>query len=463
VQAVLVAWEAILGQAVLLKTGHLNLTQKLRLERRDAEEQWHRGRGFLWFQHYRRAGGTSLCHLLRGAVPHARFLVARGQACQPEDWTLRDAVKICENNLTLVSLDLKMQGGNAFAQEYGAIPGPTLFGHRIRRHSMRDWVFVASMRDPWQRFWSQLKYELATCLAGPKALALCIGGNFEMLGYWWSPTAHRDSVLGVPGARISETPELYVDNYYTRILLNLTDIDGTGKLTMEDLYRALDLLEHRVSAVVIMEDFATSALQLACSLGLDLESAHPLLRKRVRPYEQQEAMMAVPQEEDALGKLNMKALRASFVRKNWADYALYSAARVLSRKRLAACRKLRPDVEQLIRNPPPITDVKEQADPLSPEVGVDDIFGCTGGSVEETASGEFLLKCPRSAVQHADSWWSAQNADDRPKRKRGQAAIGAECWKTGFTWSSCCSNRFGPGGNKDCWDTSFTYDRCCVA
>lgn len=461
-------WRAELGQAAMLRTTRrlwLNSTSdQLRTERLYAEERWRRGQGMLWFQHYRRAGGTSLCHLLRGAVPLAHFLVARGEACQPEDWRLRDAAAICEHNLSLVALDLQMQEGNAFAQEYGAIPGSELIGHRARRHALRDWVFVASMRDPWQRFWSQLKYELATCLVNANTLTRCISGNFEELGHWWSPTAHRDSVLGVPGARISESPKLYVDNYYTRILLNRTDVDSP--LKMPDLYEALDLLEQRVSAVIIVEDFATSALQLACSLGLDLERALPLLRKRVRPYAAQEALMEVPKEEAALGKGNIQALRARFTQKNWADYALYSHARVLSRKRVAACAKMRPDVERLRRNPPPEIEVTassaKEGEALPDEISVDDLFGCHGGSVEfQESSGQFLLMCPRSASQHSDSWWSSQGVDGEhaPKRKLGQAALGAECWKSGFTWTSCCSTKFGPRGNKDCWDKSFTFDR----
>lgn len=197
----LTGWEVRVGEAATFRTaGELNITEQLKSERLFAEDRWRRGQGLLWFQHYRRAGGTSLCHLLRDAVPDARFLVARGQACQPEDWTLRDAMAICEHNVTLIGLDLQMQGANAFAQEYGPIPGPYLLGHRVQRHMLRDWVFVASIRDPWKRFWSQLRYEMATCLVHANALARCIGGNFEELGYWWSPTAHRDSVLGVPGA-----------------------------------------------------------------------------------------------------------------------------------------------------------------------------------------------------------------------------------------------------------------------
>lgn len=461
-------WKSPFVDAFTFRTdGELNITAQLSAERRYAEDRWHHGEGMLWLQHYRRAGGTSLCHLLRGAVPNARFLVARGEACQPEDWRLRDAVAICEHNLTLVKLDLQSQGGNAFAQEYGPIPGSVLIGHRAQRRTLRDWVFVASIRDPWQRFWSQLKYELATCLVNANTLARCVSGNFEELGHWWSPTAHRDSVLGVPGARISEDPKLYVDNYYTRILLNQTDL--LVPLTMTDLYYAMDLVEHRVSAVIVVEDFASSALQLACSLGLDLPQARLLLQKKVRPYEAQEALLAVPKEEAALGKKNVEALKARFTHRNWADYALYSYARVLSRKRLQACAKRRPDVRHLWFNPPSPIEIekafpKKEGDALPDEISVDDLFGCVGGSVEPTESGQFLLKCPRSAGQHADSWWSNQaGADEAPKRKRGQAAVGAECWNGGFTWSSCCSKRFGTIGNTECWDGKFTFDRCCVA
>jgi len=393
----------------------------------------------LWFQHFRRAGGTSLCHALRSAVPAARFLLARGEACQPEEWKLRDAVAICENNFTLLATELDILGGNAFAQEYGSVPGPWLLGHRVQRRVFRDWVFVTTMREPWGRFWSQLRYEMATCLVSVSALAHCIGGNFESLGHWWSPTAHRDSVLGVPGASIGPSPALYVDNYYTRVLLNRTDVNGPP-LTESDLRDAMILLEDRVSAIVILEDFARSALQLACSLGLDLREARRLFRTHVRPYEAQEALMSVPTEEGELGQINAKALRSRFVTKNKFDYALYSHARILAQRRLAACANSRADVKELWRSPPAdvVDEDPSEEDPAPTELTVDDMFGCTGGSLHVSDDGQYTLLCPRSAAQHAASWWSAQSKQGEPKRKIGQKLPGAECWRAGFSWATCC-------------------------
>jgi len=444
-----------------------NLTRALRLDRERAEDLWHHGRGLLWFQHLRRAGGTSLCHLLRAAVPHAQFLTTRGEACQPEDWRLRDAAAVCDHNLTLVALELQIQDGNAFAQEYGAIPGPELLGHRIRRRSVGDWVFVASMREPWARFWSQLRYEMATCLFNADHLARCIGGNFESLGHWWSPTAHPDSVLGVPGARLASDPTVYVDNYYTRMFLNRTDVGGP-KLTWADFEEALMLLQDRSSTVVILEDFARSSLQLACAVGMDVGRARPLLRTHVRPYESHEAFLVVPDDEARLGLQNIKALRARFVQKNQFDYALYGHARMLAKRRLMECSRVNSEVDELRRKLPlealevkaPSPKPPGEGSPLPAEISVDDLFGCTGGSVDLSEDGQYKLNCPRTAAQHAKSWWSSMS-DEGPKRKLGQALPNADCWKSGFTFAACCGRRFGPRGNAKCWDADFTHARCC--
>jgi len=446
-----------------------NLTIALRSERLRAEELWRRGDGLLWFQHYRRAGGTSLCQLLREGLPQAEFLLARGEACQPEDWKLRDAVAVCEHNLTLVGEELRVQDGNAFAQEYGSVPGRDLLGHRARRHRLRHWVFVATLREPWSRFWSQLRYELATCLSDASALTMCIGGNFEALGHWWSPTAHRDTILGVAGNESTwKTPELYVDNYYTRVLLNKTDLEEWPRLEPNDMTAAIMLLRERFSAVIIAEEFRISALQLACSLDLDLEKARSKLGVKIRPYSEHAALMEVPEDESRLGKTNIAALRTRFVQKNAFDYALYAAAKQLSKQRVHQCARRRPSVQALRLSPPPImeppaTPSPKAGDQLPPEIGVDDLFGCNGGKLEfDDVRGNYMLYCPRSAEQHATSWWSSEKYNG-PKRKKGQRAQGWECWKNGFSWASCCESSFGPKGNVECWDGDFTHSRCCLS
>lgn len=444
-----------------------NLTSSLRAERQRAEALWRRGEGLLWFQHYRRAGGTSLCQLLRD-VPQAQFLLARGEACQPEDWKLRDAVAVCEHNLTLVGQELRVQDGNAFAQEYGSIPGRDLAGHRSRRYRLRHWVFVATMREPWSRFWSQVRYEMATCLADPSAMTACIGGNFEALGYWWSPTAHPDTILGVPGERTWESPRLYVDNYYTRVLLNKTDFKEWPRLQASDMYKSLDLLRERFSGVIIAEDFRRSALQLACALDLDVAKARAKLGVVIRPYMEHANLMEVPDDERRLGVENMKSLRSTFVRRNAYDYALYAEAKRLSKRRVAACARHRPDVRELYLNPPPLVEPPrappvKAGDPVQPQASVDDLFGCTGGSLEwDDEAQQYNLLCPRTAEQHAASWWSSKN-NNGPKRKKGHRAIGWDCWSAGFTWATCCADNFGPKGNVECWDKEFTHRRCCFA
>lgn len=460
------AWLLLAAWRVAAAEVEQNLSRALREDRERAVGLWRGGQGLLWLQHLRRAGGTSLCHLLMAALPLSRF-VAGGEACQPPDFQLRDAAAIVGHNLSLLGADLLVQGGNSFAQEYGPVPGPLLLGvgGRLGRWGLRRWVFVTTIRDPWARFWSQLRYEMAPCLGDPRHLAACIGGNFGQIGDWWSPTAHPDSVLGVPEARLGPSPALYTDNYYARVLLNRTDVAGPP-LTDADFDAAARLLEERFSAVVVVEDFARSALQLVCAVGLDPGLARPLLRTRVRPYAAHEAMMIVPESDAHLGKRNADALRARFYRRNQLDYALYSRARATSSRRLAACARSRPEVERLWRAPleemssaPP-----EPTPPPQPGgVSIDDLFGCSGGRIEQQPDGVYLLACPRSAAAKASSWWSGQVGNEAPPRKLGQPVPGAECWREGFSWQTCCAGRFGSQGNLECWDQEYTHSRCCRA
>eukprot|EP00913_Durusdinium_trenchii_P012411 g11652.t1 len=113
------------------------------------------------------------------------------------------------HNLTTLATELRLLGGNAFSQEYGALPSRELLARGAARRSMRRWVFVTNIRDPWSRFWSQLRHEMAPCLSTVQALAVCVAGQHQRLGPWWSPTSHIDSVLGVSGFRISASPHIY--------------------------------------------------------------------------------------------------------------------------------------------------------------------------------------------------------------------------------------------------------------
>nr|ABI14346.1 unknown [Pfiesteria piscicida] len=438
-----------------------NLTRALRADRLRAEEYWRRGHGLLWFQHYRRGGGTSLCHLLRAAVPAAHFLEARGEACQPEEWKLRDAMQMAEHNVSLLAAEFKVLDFNAFAQEYGPVPGPLLAGSPLERSRLHRWIFVANLRDPWSRFWSQLRYEMAVCTVNNRALSLCVNGKIEWFGQWWSPTSHEDSVLGVPEARLSSSPEVYADNYYTRILLNRTDMKGPP-LTDADFLVAKALLTERFSAVIIAEEFAHSGLQLACSLGLDLEIARPLLRTRVRPYSSHESMMSgVPTDESELGSASVSSLKTRFIQRNLYDYTLYAHARKLSRRRLESCTRLRGDVRQL-RHSIPAEVVLETTTTTTVELSIDDLFGCTNGRMDVDEDGQYVLYCPRSAQQQASSWWGGMLLNGQPKRELGQPIPGKDCWRNGFSWQLCCATHFGPKGNTDCWDGDFTHQRCCA-
>mmetsp|Transcript_11906 Transcript_11906/g.20398 ORF Transcript_11906/g.20398 Transcript_11906/m.20398 type:complete len:456 (+) Transcript_11906:73-1440(+) len=430
----------------------MNLSRVLRRDREIATDYWRRGRGLLWFQHLRRAGGTSLCDLLHAALLVADFVEERSEACQPEEWKLRDAHAVMGHNLTLLAKELRILGGNAFAQEYGPIPAAALLARR-----MPHWVFVTHIRDPWSRFWSQLRHEMAPCLNSVKALAVCVDGKHEVLGMWWSLTAHLDSVLGVPDYRLAEHPHLYGDNYYTRVLLNRTDLDGPP-LTLQDYEVAKSILFDRMSAVIVIEDFARSALQLACTLGLDLDTARPLLQTHVRPYQHHEGMLEIPTESE-LGIDDVATLQSRFAKNNRFDYGLYQEAKRLSEIQVANCAKRKPVVAELRASAAYVVKEVKQAAIPKVDVGIDALFGCVNGSVEYVDGG-FVLMCPRTREQRKHSWWTPVGA---LKERAGQRVPGEHCWIRGFQWAFCCDESFGPEGNKDCWDETHNYSSCCTS
>jgi len=310
---------------------------------------------------------------------------------------------------------------------------------------------------------------MSTCLHDTFNLDACIQGNFEPLGNWWSPTAHPDSVLGVHEASIAESPALYADNYYTRVLLNRTDLEGPP-LTLKDLKMALRLLRDRFSAIVIVENFATSALQLACTLGLDLERASPKLHTRVRPYAAHAALDNTLKLEKQFGPDVIRAFRARFVRRNRLDYIVYAFAKQWSQRRVAECAETRPSVALTLMQEDHRDAEALAADETMPhsvekppeEMTVDELFGCTGGTLQVADEGHYLLSCPRTIQQHQKSWWQSNRVEGQPKRKRGHRLPGAECWHSGFSWAVCCAPAYGEGGNPTCWDKEFTQARCCV-
>jgi len=104
---------------------------------------------------------------------------------------------------------------------------------------------------------------------------------------------------------------------------------------------------------------------------------------------------------------------------------------------------------------------EKQEESAAPELTIDALFGCNGGSME-FANGSYVLSCPRTVNQQASSWWSARLMEGQPKRKLGQPPPGEECWSVGFSWPVCCSLEHGPQGNEKCWDKEFNYRRCCV-
>ena len=233
-------------------------------------------------------------------------------------------------------------------------------------------------------------------------------------------------------------------------------------LTKDDLDDAKAILTHRFSTVVILEDFAHSALQLACTIGLDLTDAKKLFRTRVRPYQQHQAMLQLPSESD-IGTDILEQMRHRFTVMNSMDFELYWHAKKLSKRRVAACARRDKRVAEILRLPQQPEELEEHAERLSASEKhptLDDIFGCVGATLEATEDGSaYLLKCPRMLGQETRSWWDAEG---EPTRKLGEKPIGKDCWAETFTWSACCATKFGPDGNHLCWGGGYSYRRCCV-
>eukprot|EP00434_Breviolum_minutum_P030357 symbB.v1.2.026852.t1/scaffold2714.1/size94327/5 len=100
-------------------------------------------------------------------------------------------------------------------------------------------------------------------------------------------------------------------------------------------------------------------------------------------------MLEIPTESD-LGSRDVSALRVRFEVKNSFDYGLYNEAKRLSEIRVAKCAKGNPVIAKL-RAAPVVKEVKKapvQATPLT----VDEMFGCTNGSLE-MVNGTYLLLC----------------------------------------------------------------------
>merc|ERR1711862_712613 len=101
-----------------------------------------------------------------------------------------------------------------------------------------------------------------------------------------------------------------------------------------------------------------------------------------------------------LGPNEVDILRTTFVRRNRYDYALYAHARTLAKRRVAACGRVNAGVEALRRTPAEEFNVDTSTETTTPfvEMTVDDLFGCSGGSLEATDNGTYILICPRSAT-----------------------------------------------------------------
>jgi len=82
--------------------------------------------------------------------------------------------------------------------------------------------------------------------------------------------------------------------------------------------------------------------------------------------------------------------------------------------------------------------------------------GNTDGSISRAELGR--------ALADVASWASGSKPLPPVARTQLEAALpkGEECWKSGYSYGSCCDLQFGPAGDPNCWDAVFTFQRCCA-
>lgn len=266
------AFEKALTEAEEAKGGHLDTAELQRIwpcpsddkritlpERRDQSKaaRFRQGKGFLFFQHLRKAGGTHFCTLAETNFP--KHMVPR-YYCMPDyHWPREHKPKRtqqcagCLHQWTNEEISTNMKSHRIAGNEWDSFD-PT-------RHFDLESVFVTSFRKPLDRALSQFRFE-------------CVeerGCRVKDVGEWWK--RRRD---------------LY--NVYT---WTFSDMNGMGKIATstapadaakrgEAVGKALDTVS-QFHLVLAMEWLAYAEDPVQKVLGFHDTS---VLSKRVRPHNQ---------------------------------------------------------------------------------------------------------------------------------------------------------------------------------
>jgi len=215
-----------------------------------AQEAWLNGSGFLWMQHSRKAGGTSLCMMLRdnqmGLVQMNQTfdMEMKRRTCQIKDFCFNCNVKDKYNTTDLESATIAAMhrnGRNMIEMEGAGVPIDLLEG-------WSSFVFVSSLRHPVARAVSSLLHDGKTKCHGASNVGECMSHHLAlnetmMRCERWIYNCHS--------------------NYYVRMFSGLDTVYTTDQDMLERAKRNF----RRFSCVLLQEQWDETAVCLR-KLGL---------------------------------------------------------------------------------------------------------------------------------------------------------------------------------------------------
>jgi len=191
-----------------------------------------------------------------------------------------------------------------------------------------DWVFVTSLRSPWTRVLSQVQHEMWPCCSSAQLFQHCVRGKYREV--WWAADNHPDTILGIPPHRVSDSPGVFFDNYYTRVLSGKTLAEGVGP---EDVNTAL-LALRRFSVIVVLEEVALTHWQFVCYLGIRILRS-PRRHNTWSAHKDSQQSGHIKKVCDLVSE----ASRSEFELRNVLDEQVYTAGKALAIERVAACAR----------------------------------------------------------------------------------------------------------------------------
>lgn len=233
-----------------------------------AQEAWLNGSGYLWLQHSRKAGGTSLCMMLRdnemGLVRMNQTIInLKRKTCQIEDFCFNCNVKDKYNTSDLERATIaaiQRNERNMIEMEGAGVPVDMLSPGK-----WGSFVFVSSIRHPIPRALSSLLHDGKTKCNAASNRSECMSHHLQM----------NETMM-----RCSRWIYNCHSNYYVRMFSGL----DTQYTTDEDMLARAKQNFHRFSCVLLQERwddtsvclrrlgmFRLSKMQYNVNGGLDVD------------------------------------------------------------------------------------------------------------------------------------------------------------------------------------------------